>query len=143
MNRAILAVTLCAAIAIFAVSHAGQGSTRPTEAEISAFARDAYVVVGEVPLVLPFIAFFDSSWTIEEEKKRDHIPAMTLPLGVPEPMCDRTRMRDGARYCTTAVHIEKHLMAVWSAGDWGGETAEVKVAGEGRVPVAFLRFGLR
>lgn len=241
MIRTILAVAFCAAITIFVVSHTRQGSTRPTAAEISAFARDAHIVVGEVPLVLPFIAFFDrslslgstadrerwwqeheafrlassdpatapelqsvdlylsvygwakdthvatwqsicpqlsrawarsscddpwapllralprnmtladvrkperfDSWfTIGGEKRSDHIRAMTLLPGVPDIVCDRKWSSDGARYCTAAVRVEKHLMAVWSVGDWGGETAEVKAAREGRVLVGFLRFGLR
>jgi hypothetical protein len=77
------------------------------------------------------------------EKRSDHIRAMTLLPGVPDIVCDRKWSSDGARYCTAAVRVEKHLMAVWSVGDWGGETAEVKAAREGRVLVAFLRFGLR
>lgn len=68
---------------------------------------------------------------------------MTLLTGVPALVFDRDRSSDGARYCTVAVRVEKHLMAVWSVGDWGGETAEVKAARERRVLVGFLRFGLR
>jgi hypothetical protein len=58
-------------------------------------------------------------------------------------MFDRARTSYGARYWTAAVRVEKHLMAVWSVGDWGGETAELKAALEARVLIAFLGFGLR
>ena len=61
MLRFALTIVALAGIAVFVGAHMPQGPRRPTAAEISDLAEDAYVVVGEVPLSLPFIAIRDQT----------------------------------------------------------------------------------
>ena len=67
---------------------------------------------------------------------------MSLKMGVAAIVCDHLVSSSGNRFCTAAVPIAKHLVAVWTVFDSEVESAAHQAEREGLAIAAFVKNAL-
>ena len=82
---------------------------------------------------------FDHASTVGKERYSDHLRAMNLQRGAAAIVCDR----EPPSYCTAAILIERHLIAVWTVWNGEQETAVQQASREGKAIVAFTHLALQ
>ena len=80
--------------------------------------------------------------TIGQEIVADQLGAMSLKMGVAAVMCDHLVSSSGNRFCTAAVPIAKHLVAVWTVFDSEVESAAHQAEREGLALAVFVKNAL-
>lgn len=84
---------------------------------------------------------FDHHWTVGRERVSDHLQAMDLQSNEASIVCGE-RSSSTTRFCTAAMRLEDHLIAVWTVWDSEKEPSVEQAKREGKAINAFVRHAL-
>jgi hypothetical protein len=84
---------------------------------------------------------FDSHYTVGGEKRGDQLRKMRLETNQTSLVCDM-QSSSTTRFCTAAIRIGAHQIAVWSVWESEEETSRRQADREGKAIVAFVQYAL-
>ncbi|CAN7660034.1 hypothetical protein [Rhizobium sp. LjRoot254] len=85
---------------------------------------------------------FKSHFTVNFERKSDQLGQMHLERGKPSLVCDK-KPSSTTTFCTAALLLDEHLVAVWTAFGTARETSKQRSDREGRAIAEFVSKALR
>jgi len=84
---------------------------------------------------------FNNHWTVGKERVADHLDEMRLNSEEASTVCD-AETPSNRKFCTAAIRIKEHLIAVWTVWDGPGEPYSRQAEREGHAIRQFVLHGL-